>query len=110
MQSRLMSLLKGLGLAFGAIATATLLTILIFRFQISAFARLAPFFFLIAVMACSWVGGYAAGIPSVLFATGISLIFTRRTFDPSQDLYRIALLILVSGAVSWIASHRHHVE
>jgi len=105
-----MSLLKGLGLAFGAIATATLLTILVFRFQILAFARLAPFFFLVAVMACSWVGGYAAGIPSVLFATGLSVIFARRTFDPSQDLYRVALLILVSGAVSWIASHRRHVE
>jgi len=105
-----MGLLKGLGLAFGAIATATFLTILLFRLQLSAFTRLAPFFFLVAVMACSWVGGYVSGIPSVLFATAISLIFTRRTFDPSQDLYRIALLILLSGAVSWIASHRRHVE
>jgi signal transduction histidine kinase len=109
MQRGLISLLWRLGLAFGTIATATVLTIVLWRLHAEALPRIAPFLFLCAVLASSWVGGYTAGFASVLFANGVSSLLMRR--DLAQvDPYRLALLLLLSGAVSWIEHHRRHVE
>jgi signal transduction histidine kinase len=106
-----MDVLGRLGMAFGAVATATLLTILCRKFQLVAAQRVGPFFFLGAVLACSWLGGYTGGIISVVFSACISVLLTRRTLDFSQvDPYRFALLVLLSSAVSWIASHRRKLE
>jgi signal transduction histidine kinase len=111
MQRTLVNLLWRLGLAFGTIAAAVILTVLLRRFDIAQAAHLAPFFFLAAVLACSWVGGYTAGISSVLFALGFATLFSRREFDFRQiDPYRMAILLLVSATISWIAAHRRQVE
>ena len=110
MQSRLVNLLGRIGLGVGAVATAAILTILLVRLQIVAAQRITPFLFLIAVLTCSWLGGYVSGITSVVFAAILSLTFSKRPFDPTQDLYRMAQLLLLSAAVSWIESHRRHVE
>ena len=109
MQRKLLNVLGQLGLAFAAIAVATLITLLLYRFGFEA-RRYAPFLFLAAVLACSW-RGYTAGVSSVIFTSCISVILTRRTLDLSQiDPYRLSLLILLSASVSWIASHRRHLE
>jgi signal transduction histidine kinase len=110
MRQRVLDVLRGLVVAFAAIATATVLTIVLWRLQVDALTRVAPFFFLIAVLACSWAGGYTAGISSVIFAHIITLMVSRRAFDPGADLYRLALLLMTSAAVSWIAAHRRHLE
>src|ERR1019366_1765965 len=111
MHRRLMNLLWRLGLGFAAVAAATFVTLVLWRLQVSEFLRIVPFLFLFAVLASAWIGGYVAGIASVLFSAVINVLFTKRNFDPSQiESYRIALLLLISCAVSWIESHRRHVE
>src|SRR5580698_1199047 len=107
MQRGLVNLLARLGLAFAAIATATVLTMLLWRFHVAALPRIAPFFFLVAVLASSWKGGYTGGIASVFFAACINSLVTRRDLDLTQvDPYRVALLLLLSIAAGWIESHR----
>jgi signal transduction histidine kinase len=111
MQRRLASLLRRLGLAFGAIAAATVLTLVLFRLNLSAPARIGPFLFLCAVLACSWFGGYVSGIASVLFSLTLTVILAKRNFDHTQvELFRTALLLLLSCAVSWIESHGRRLE
>jgi signal transduction histidine kinase len=110
MRRRLMNLLWRLGLAFGTVAAATILTIVLYRSHLPA-ARIAPFFFLSAMLFCAWTGGYVSGIAAVLFASVISVLLTRRTFDPSLiEYYRVALLLLIACGVSWIEAHRREVE
>jgi signal transduction histidine kinase len=106
-----MNLLWRLGLAFAMIASATVVTIVLWKFQLTALPRVAPFLFLVAVLASSWAGGYTAGIASVFFTACINSILTRRALDLTQvDPYRVSLLLLLSVAVSWIEAHRRHVE
>ena len=106
-----MNLLWRLGLGFAAVAAASFVTLVLWRLQVSEIQRIAPFLFLFAVLASAWIGGYVAGIASVLFSAVINVLFTKRNFDPSQiESYRIALLLLISCAVSWIESHRRHIE
>jgi signal transduction histidine kinase len=111
MQRKLLDVLRQLGLAFAVVAMATLLTILLWRFHFQGLPRLAPFLYLIVVLTCAWRGGYVAGIASICFSLCIGSLLTRRTLDLTQvDPYRAALLFLLSIAVSWIESHRRHVE
>jgi signal transduction histidine kinase len=106
-----MNLLWRSGLGFGAVAAATVLSLVLRRLDASAVPRIVPFLFLVAVLASAWVGGYAAGIASALFSAFIGVLFTRRTFDPSQiEYYRFSLLLLMACAVSWIESQRRHRE
>ena len=106
----MMNLLWRLGLAFGAVAAATVLTIVLYKSHLPT-PRIAPFFFLFAVLLCAWRGGYVSGITSVLFATVISVLLTRRSIEPSQiEYYRVALLLLIACSVSWIEGHRRQVE
>src|ERR1700733_11808700 len=84
MQRRLLDLLWRLGLAFGAVAAATVLTLVVWRFSVGVAPRVAPFFFLGAVLACAWSGGYTAGIASVLFTTIVGNLVTKRTLDIAQ--------------------------
>ncbi len=109
MRRRIINVVREVGLAFAAIATATVLTLLLWRFEASALPRIAPFLFLAAILICSWSGGYVSGVTSIVFATAIGNLLTKR--DPTQiDPYRLALILLLSGAVSWIADHRRKVE
>ena len=101
-----MNLLWRLALAFGAIAIATVVSIVLLRLQVTSVGRLTPFFFLVAVLTCSWLGGYVSGIASVGFAAGLSFLLARQPMDP----YRFFLILLLSMAVSWIEAHRRHLE
>src|SRR4051812_39915888 len=108
---RIGDVLTRIGLALGAVATATLIFLIAWRLQIGALQRVGPFLFLAAVLASSWFGGYIGGIAAVLFATAISTLFSKGTINPTQfEPYRLALLLLLSSAVSWIEAHRRHVE
>jgi signal transduction histidine kinase len=105
------SLLRQLGIAFGAIAGATVLTIVLFQFNPAGTARVAPFLYLFAVLACAWFGGYLSGIASILISVAVTALLTKKGFEPSQvELFRLALLLLLSCAVSWIESHRRRLE
>ncbi len=109
MQRRLVSLLWRLGLGFGAVAAATLLTLLLFALHVPDLPRIAPFLFLCAILACSWFGGYTAGIASILATVALTL--TRKTIGFSEvDFFRVALVLLLASVVSWIESSRRQRE
>jgi len=109
MQRRLINVLWRLGLGLGTVVAAIALTMLLSRWHVSALPKVAPYFFLIAVLASAWWGGYIGGITSVLLAAVLSV--SKRNFDLSQiEYYRFALLLLISIAISWIEAHRRHVE
>jgi signal transduction histidine kinase len=107
----LINVLWRLGLAFGTVAAATVLTIVLYRAEFPGIARVAPFFFLSAVLFCAWRGGYVAGVASVLLSTVLSLALSRRRFEASQiEYYRASVLLMIACAVSWIETHRRMVE
>ncbi len=111
MQRRLIDLLRRLGLAVGSIAAATVLTLVVYQVHAPAAPRFGPFFFLLAVLACAWRGGYLAGIASVAAMAAVGAFVTRRAVNPTQiDFYRMSLLLLISCGVSWIESHRRRLE
>lgn len=108
---RVVSLLGRVGVAFAAIAMATVVSMVLRRFDAAALPRIAPFLFLVAVLTSAWVAGYVGAVSSVFFAVCLSILITRRRLDLTQvDFYRVSLLLLLSLAVSWIESHRRHVE
>jgi signal transduction histidine kinase len=111
MRRKLLDALRQLGLAFAAVAMATMLTILLWRFHFAGLPRFAPFLYLVVILACSWRGGYIAGIASIFFTLCVNSLLTRRTLDLTQvDPYRASLLLLLSVATSWIQAHSRHVE
>ena len=111
MQRRLVTVLRQLGIAFAAIACATLAYFILYRLDLAGPNRIAPFLLLIAVLASSWFGGYVSGIASVLFAAAITGWLTKKTFEHTQlEWSRLTLLLLLACAVSWIESHRRRLE
>jgi signal transduction histidine kinase len=110
MRGRLTDVLWRLGLAFGAVATAIVLNSLLVRAQVTGASRITPVLFLIVVLICSWFGGYTSGIASVVFAALVSILAKKRSDVGQIDMYRPVLLLMLSAAVSWIVSHRRHLE
>jgi len=107
MQGAILRVLARIGLAFVTVASATVLMVLLARMAPPGVVpHLSPFVLLAAVLGCSWVGGYPAGIACVCSVTLITQVLLHRPIDP----YRLALLTLVSVSVSWIAAHRRRVE
>ena len=102
--------LRRLGVAFAAVAMATVITLLLVRSGLPA-PRFAPFLFMGAVLGSAWFASYTGAVSSVFFATCIATLMTRRQLDFSQiDLYRTSLILLLALAASWIESHRRHLE
>ena len=108
MQHRLLDLLWRPALALAAIASATVITVVLWRLDIFTLQHVAPFMYLLAVLICSWLGGYTAGITAVVLTIGASTVFTRN--HATADPYRFVMLLLISCSVSWIEAHRRHVE
>src|SRR5262249_40001276 len=107
---RIGDILARIGLAFAAIAVVSLISMLTWRLHLTAMQRVGPFLFLVAILTCSWFGGHISGISSVLFAVFITSLVGRNAANPQFDPYRLALLMLLAVAVSWIEAHRRHVE
>ena len=102
MRSRLLNLLRRIGLAFVAIAVATLITLLLWSAHFASLRSVVPILYLGAILTSSWLGGYASGIGSVLFAFCVNVILGRE-FDLAE-IYpiRAVLVLLLSLSVSWM--------
>ncbi len=108
MRRGFLSLLGRLALALGAVAIATVLAIMLRRFNVPDLQRITPFLFLFAILACSWLGGYASGITSVLITVSLGPYAARGVMQ--IDPNRLVLLLIVSISVSWIEHKRRHIE
>src|ERR1700759_3387058 len=106
MKPRAMNLLWRGGVALSLIMAATVITTVLWQFHFPGLPRLVPFLFLVAILASSWIGGYVAGVTSVVVASLLGLALTRRSLDLTQiEYFRVFLLLLLSCAVSWIEAH-----
>ena len=107
MPKKLRTALLGYAIAIGSIVAAILLTIAVSKIFPASISTI----FLIAIMASAWFGGYGPGFAATLICVyGIPQLFGKG-FNPAKvDFQRIALLLIISGCISFIRSRGRRLE
>jgi signal transduction histidine kinase len=104
--------LRGYALAAFLLAASSGLTVLLWSYGRGSWERiLLSCTFLLAILACSWWGGYGPGVLASLF----TMLYVPRLVTPNWDISKVSWmgvceLLAISLLLSWAAASRERIK